>query len=62
MGSNVEAGKRVVISITVKAEGSGMMDYYGEEVLMTRNIVHDREKDYTPENNSYESRGTIIRR
>lgn len=58
----VEAGKRVVISITVKAEGSGMMDYQGEEVFTTRNIVYGREKDYTPENNSYDSRGTIIRR
>jgi Domain of unknown function DUF11 len=58
----VDARKSVVISITVKAEASGMMDYYGEEVFTTRNMVYGREKDYIPENNSYESRGTIIRR
>lgn len=57
----VEAGKRVVISITVKAERSGMMDYHGDEVFTTRNFVYGREKDYTPENNSYDSRGTLIR-
>lgn len=58
----VGAGKRVVINITVEAEASGMMDFYGEEVFMTSNTVSGREYDYTPENNVYESRGTIIRR
>ena len=58
----VEGGKKVVISITVKAEASGGMDYWGEEVFTTRNIVYGRERDYTPENNSYDSRGTVIRR
>lgn len=58
----VGAGKRVVISITVEAEASGMMDYHGEEVFTTNNILHGRDYDYTPENNVYDSRGTIIRR
>ena len=58
----VAAGKRVVINITVEAEASGMMDYHGEEVFMTNNIVSGRDYDYTPENNVYDSRGTIIRR
>ena len=58
----IGAGKRVVISITVEAEASGMMDYHGEEVFITNNIVRGRDYDYTPENNAYSSRGTIIRR
>jgi uncharacterized repeat protein (TIGR01451 family) len=55
-------GKRVVVSITVQAEASGMMEYHGEEVFMTLNMVKATEYDYTPENNDYNSRGTIIRR
>ena len=55
-------GKRVVISITVQAEASGMMDFHGEEVFTTLNIVRARDYDYTAENNVYDSRGTIIRR
>ncbi len=58
----VGAGKRVVISITAEAEASGMMDYNGQEVFMTGNIVSGRGYDYIPENNAYDSRGTIIRR
>ena len=58
----VGAGKRVVINITVEAEASGMMDYNGEEVFVTGNVVRGRDYDYTPENNVYDSRGTIIRR
>jgi hypothetical protein len=57
------ATKKVVINITVKARGSGMMDYRGgEEAFLTSNIVIARENDYSPENNSYESRSTVIRR
>jgi hypothetical protein len=58
----VGAGKRVVISITVEAEASGLMDFYGEEVFTTSNTIRGRDYDYIPENNVYESRGTIIRR
>lgn len=58
----VGAGKRVVINITVTAEASGMMDYLGEEVFTTSNTIRGRDYDYIPENNDYESLGTIIRR
>jgi len=58
----IDAGKRVVISITVQAEATRMMDHNGEEVFITNNIIRGRDYDYTPENNVYDSRGTIIRR
>lgn len=58
----IAVGKRVVISITVEAEATRMMDYNGEEVFITNNIIRGRDYDYTPENNVYSSRGTIIRR
>lgn len=57
----VPGWKKVVINITVKARADGMMDYLGEAVFTTSNIVSARAYDYTPENNHYESRGTIIR-
>lgn len=58
----INAGKKVVITISVKAEESSMIDYSGEMVFATTNIVRAREADYTPENNYYESRSTIVRR
>jgi hypothetical protein len=58
----IDAGKKVVITISVKAEDSTMIDYRGETVFVTTNIVRAREADYTPENNYYESRSTIVRR
>ena len=58
----IAAGKRVVISITATAEATQMMEFNGEEVFTTLNMVRGRNYDYTPENNAYDSRGTIIRR
>jgi hypothetical protein len=58
----VAPASKVVVDITAKAEDNSMIDYYGEEVFHTSTIVTAREKDYVPENNSYRSLSTIIRR
>jgi uncharacterized repeat protein (TIGR01451 family) len=58
----VEAGKKVVITFSVKAGDSPMIDHWGEIVFVTTNIVQVRETDYNPENNYYRSLSTIVRR
>jgi hypothetical protein len=60
---NLKSTKSAVVTITVRGDDSSMpIDVWGESVFTSTNTVRARERDYTPENNSYESRGTIIRR
>ena len=58
----LEFGKTAVVTITIKADDQGMMPTENETVFSTINQVRSRDKDYSPENNSYQSLGTIIRK
>ena len=59
----LKAMKTAVVTVTVKADDSSMpLEVWGESVFVSSNSVRSKERDYTPENNSYESRGTIIRK
>lgn len=58
----VDAGKRVVVTISVKAMDSPMIDSRGEIVFSTINMLDSRETDYNQENNYYRSLSTIVRR
>jgi hypothetical protein len=53
---------KVVIDITVQAEDTNLIDYFGEEVFTTLNRIDSREKDNSPDDNYLQSRSTIIRR
>jgi uncharacterized repeat protein (TIGR01451 family) len=55
-------GKSVTMTITIKADDRSMMPDEKETVFSTITTVRSRDKDYSPENNQYQSRGTIIRR
>jgi hypothetical protein len=55
-------GQTAVVRITVKAESDPIIEHNGQTVFAISNIVMSREKDYSPKNNSYESRSTTIRR
>jgi Domain of unknown function DUF11 len=60
---SIESTKAAVVTITVRGNDSSMpIAVWGESVFMSMNTVRSKERDYTPENNSYESRGTIIRK
>jgi hypothetical protein len=59
----VDFGKTVTMTLTVKSDDLGMgMPNEKEFVFSTINAVRSREKDYSPENNNYQSLGTIVRR
>jgi hypothetical protein len=60
---SLESTKAAVVTITVRGNDSSMpIEVWGESVFASMNTVRSKERDYTPENNSYESRGTIIRK
>jgi uncharacterized repeat protein (TIGR01451 family) len=58
----LDFGKTAVMTINIKAEDMGMMRDEKETVFSTMNEVQSRNPDYSPENNHYQSLGTIIRR
>lgn len=58
----LEARKKAVMTITVKADNTRIMPDQTETVFLTQNLVWSREKDYSPENNAYDSRSTIVHR
>jgi hypothetical protein len=57
----VDPGKTVVMTIAIKADDHGMLADKRETGFSTINMLRSRDKDYNPENNHYQSRGTIIR-
>jgi hypothetical protein len=60
---SLDSTKAAVVTITVRGNDSSMpIEVWGESVFTSTNTVRSKERDYTPENNSYESRGTIIRK
>ena len=60
---SLKSTKAAVVTITVRGDDSSMpIEVWGESVFTSTNTVRAKERDYTPENNSYESRGTIIRK
>lgn len=58
----LEHQQTATVTITLKSDDGGFMSQESERVFQTFNSVQCREMDYTPENNRYESRGTIIHR
>lgn len=58
----VDPGKTVVMTIAIKADDEGMLPGKGETSFSTINMLRSRDKDYNPENNHYQSHGTIIRK
>ena len=58
----LEFRKTAVLTITIKADDQGMMPDEKENVFSTINEVRSNNKDYSPENNSYRSLGTIVRK
>jgi hypothetical protein len=58
----VDFGKTVTMTINIKSDETRMMPEEREITFSTINNVRARNKDYSPENNVYQSLGTIIRR